>query len=175
MADLKSWMYKRKSIQFKSQQNSKSKTPRKTKQIAFLVDGRVDRNLKVIKSYIDTLEKRGKNVSLLFLTDHTDPDQISFQAFNKKAFSWYMFPKSQDVLNFIEHRFDILFCLNMDDVAEINIVNDLSLARFKIGMMPMHKEGFDLLINPKTEKNWEEYIQTLENTLSQLSLSPVLV
>lgn len=169
MTDLKQWMYRKKSILFKSQ-NSKSRKHNLSQKIAFLVDGRNEGNLKTINSYIKKLQDNGKDVSLLFLTDHSEPEKISFQAFNKKSFTWYLIPKSEIVKDFIFSNFDMLICFNDNNLPEINAIVDMSHANFKIGVLKNHSMIFDLVINPVHENNWGDYINTLENTLEQLKV-----
>ncbi len=174
MKDLKKWMYKKKSHQFKSQ-NSKVSRHNLSQKIAFLVDGRSDVNLKTIQKYIKKLQERGKDITLLFLTDHAQPEQISFQAFNKKAFNWFYIPKAQIVLDFIAREFDLLICFNTENVIELNSIMDLSKARFKIGVIAGESDLYHLTINPVKEDTWSDYIGVLERTLDQLSVKPELV
>ncbi len=167
MVDLKMWMYKRKSIQFKSQ-NSKTQKHNFSQKIAFLIDGRSDQNLKTVSAYIKKLQQKGKEVSLLFLTDHANPEQINFQAFNKKSFNWFYIPKAPVILDFVERNFDLLISFNVDNIPELSAIVDLSRARFKIGIVKENSDLFDLAINPVREDNWDDYIRTLERTMSQL-------
>lgn len=169
MEDLKKWMYNRKSIQFKSQ-NSKTSTHNQARRIAFVVDGRKESNLKTIQSYIKKLQERGKDVSLIFMTDHAEPEQISFQAFNKKSFTWYRIPKAPVIVDFIDSDFDLLICINMDKIQELDAIVDLSNAKFKIGVISEHSELYNLVINPVNEQVWTDYIKMFENTLQQLSM-----
>lgn len=168
MKNLKVWMYNKKSIQFRSQNNKKTQKHNYSQKIAFLVDGRSDVSLKTLNKYIKKLEEKDKFVSLLFMTDHAEPEKISFQAFNKKSFTWYNIPKSQIVIDFIKKEFDMLICFNEHDLPEINAIMDLSHATFKIGVINNHADYYDLIINPVREETWADYISTLENTLEQL-------
>lgn len=169
MKDLKQRMYNRKSIQFKSKNSSKTQI-NKSKRIAFLVDGRSDISLKILNQYIKKLEAKGKYVSLLFMTDHAEPEKISFQAFNKKSFTWYNIPKAQVIIDFITKDYDMLICFNENHLEQIDAIVDLSNAKFKIGVINGNNECFDLVINPVREECWADYIKTLENTLDQLSV-----
>jgi hypothetical protein len=174
MMDLKQWMYDRKSIQFKSK-NSKSSKHNNSQRIAFLFDGRSDQNLKIVQDYMKKLQDKGKDVDYIFLTDHAEPEQISFQAFNRKSFNWYFIPKSNLLLDFIDTSFDILICFNIENIKELDSLVDLSSARFKVGVIKDHSENYNLVINPVKEQDWRDYIKTLEKTLAQLSTNPELV
>ena len=167
--DLKSWMYNRKRTQFKSEHNKKSRHNYSQK-IAFLVDGRVDQNLKTIESYIRKLQNMGKDISLLYLTDHAIPEQISFQAFNNKSFNWYFIPKAPVVIDFVRKEFDMIISFNPERIPELDAIMDLSNAKFKIGVINGHSDLFDLVINPVKENTWKSYIKVLEDTLDQLSV-----
>jgi len=173
MANLKSWMYNRNRIQFK-QKNPKIKGHNPSDRIAFLVDGRQSEKLKVIEKYIDHLQQIGKDITLLFLTDHTHPEQVSFQAFNQKSFTWYHIPKAPVVIDFIQKDFDLLISFNDEQIPEIKAIVDLSNAKFKIGIMEGHSNLFDLVINPLKAYDWSNYIKTLEKTLDQLSTERVM-
>ena len=171
--DLKKWMYDKKSVQFKSK-NSKFSQHNKSHRIAFLFDGREDANLKLLKAYTRKLQEAGKDVNYLFLTDHADPEQISFQAFNKKAFNWYNIPTAHTVLDFIDKDFDVLICFNTDDLKEFNSIMDLSNAKFKVGIMHGHSEIYNLVINPQQGDDWYDHLAVLERTLGQLSMETVI-
>lgn len=167
--DVKSWMYNRKRLQFKSNHN-KNSAHNLSQRIAFLVDGRADKNLKTMEAYIRQLQNIGKDVSLLYLTDHAHPEQISFQAFNSGSFNWYYIPKSPVVIDFVRKDFDMLISLNPDRIPELDAIIDLSHAKFKIGILHDHSDLFDLVINPVRENNIPSYIRVLEETLDQLSV-----
>ena len=167
MMNLKTWMYNRNRINFKSQHNKKSKH-NLSQRIAFLVDGRKDSDLKIIEAYVKKLQHLGKDISLLFLTDHTSPEQISFQAFNAKSFNWYYIPKSPVVIDFIKKDFDLIISFNTENIPELNAIMDLSNAQFKIGVIHDHSDLYDLVINPVKENSWKAYIKILEETLDQL-------
>ena len=174
MMDLKQWMYDRKSVQFKSK-NSKSSKHNNSHKIAFLFDGRSDINLKIVQNYTKRLQDQGKDVNYIFLTDHAEPEQISFQAFNRKSFNWFYIPKSNLLLDFIDTEFDLLISFNVEQIREIDALVDLSSARFKVGIINGHSENYNLVINPVKEQDWRDYIRTLEKTLTQLSINPELV
>ncbi len=167
--DLKSWMYNRNRSQFKSDNKRVSKH-NLSQRIAFLVDGRIDQNLKTIEAYIRKLQNTGKDVTLLYITDHANPEQISFQAFNSKSFNWYYIPKTPVVIDFIRKDFDMIVSFNPDRIPELDAIIDLSNAKFKIGVINGHSELFDLVINPVNENTWKSYINILEQTLDQLSV-----
>jgi hypothetical protein len=162
-------MYNRNRVQFKSS-NNKVSTHNLSQRIAFLVDGRIDQNLKIIEAYIRKLQNIGKDVSLLYLTDHPHPEQISFQAFNSKSFNWYYIPKAPVVLDFVRKDFDMIISFNPERIRELDAIIDLSNAKFKIGIIHDHSDLFDLVINPVKENNWHSYIKVLEETLDQLSV-----
>lgn len=170
--DLKSWMYNKKRSQFKSE-NKKKEEHNLSQKIAFLVDGRVDQNLKIIESYIKNLQNMGKDISLLYLTDHAVPEQISFQAFNQKSFKWYYIPKAPVVIDFVRKNFDMIISFNPDRIPELDAIIDLSNAQFKIGVIHGHSDIFDLVINPVKENSWRSYIKVLEETLDQLCVKKV--
>ena len=174
MEDLKRWMYQKKRIQFKSQ-NSKSKSLNPSQKIAFVIDGRNETDLRNAQKYLKRFQEKGKEVSLIFLTEHAEPEKISFQAFNKKSFTWYRIPKAPVLMDFVATPFDLLICFNMEDVPELYAISDLSAALFKIGLIPGESEIFDLVINPVHEQGWNDYFRLLDRTLEQLSLEPVLV
>ncbi len=174
MEDLKQWMYKRKSVQFKSQ-NSKTNAHNRTRKIGFVVDGRNESNLKTIQSYVKLLQDRRKDISLIFLTDHAEPEKVSFQAFNKKSFTWYRIPKAPVLIDFIDSAFDMLICINMERIPELNAIVDLSHAKFKVGVTSDESELYNLTLVPTREKTWEEYIGMMEKTIRQLSMEMELV
>jgi hypothetical protein len=162
-------MYNRNRAQFKSD-NKKVSNHNLSQRIAFLVDGRVDQNLKIIESYIRKLQNLGKDVTLLYLTDHANPEQVSFQAFNSKSFNWYYIPKAPVVIDFIRKDFDMIISINPEQIPELDAIIDLSNAKFKTGVIPGHNDLFDLVINPVNENTWQSYIKILEDTLDQLSV-----
>jgi len=167
MTKLKSWMYNKKRTTFKKHNVSKQHH-NPSERIAFLVDGRNEGEMRTINAYIKKLQQRGKDISLLYITDHSQPEQISFQAFNKKSFNWYYIPKSPVVIDFIQKDFDLLISFNTELIPELEAIMDLSNAKFKIGIMDGHSDLYDLVINPMQEKTWKAYIEILEATLDQL-------
>ncbi len=167
-------MYRRKRVQFKRENPHKNKH-NPSDRIAFLIDGRNPVNLKVIEDYINHLQQIGKDISLLYLTDHAHPEQVSFQAFNQKSFTWYYIPKAPVVIDFIQKDFDLLINFNDENIPELNAIIDLSNAKFKIGVMEGHSDLYDLVINPGQDKSWKAYIRILENTLDQLSVGKSMV
>ena len=80
----------------------------KATSIGFLFED--DSNYKITKTFIETLTKEGKSVSILIKSD--EKEIISEKHFTSKQCKWFGKIENENVVKFINTPFDYLFLLN---------------------------------------------------------------
>ncbi len=89
--------------------------------------------------------------------------------FSKQDFSWLGQPKSAEVLDFINTKFDLLIDISLSDKLEAQAVRALSLARFKSGWSSSEPNYFDLGIDISKQQEPSYLAEQIIHYLNELN------
>lgn len=123
--------------------------------VVFSADAMSD--MELIKQFITDIEKNGKKViSLGYVTIHGFEKNNShnfseFDFFYPKDLTYLYKPKGNNVKRFIRTEFDILICLNHQNIFTLNYIAALSRAKFRIGQYHANfVQSYDFMIDTKS-------------------------
>ncbi len=108
------------------------------KEIGILYDATEDKDYELIKNYVRDMRSLSKEVIALGYFNKKELPNTRFMKlgldfFSQKALNWRMKPNHPIVNNFINRKFDILICLNVERSIPLQYVSSLTNASFKIG------------------------------------------
>ncbi len=141
--------------------------------VLFLLEseGKFNQLDKLIKELI----ARGKDVKMIgFFPEKIIPNffiqKLKIDIFTKKDTNLLGFPKSEVVREFIEHDFDLLIDLTVDDILPIEYISGMSRAGFKAGRYRDEMvKVFDLMISKPQDMSFEAYINSMIGYISILN------
>ncbi|MCS6967415.1 MAG: hypothetical protein RMJ44_03230 [Cytophagales bacterium] len=120
-----------------------------------------------LASIVQGLQKEGKDVSLLaYFEDNIPHFHFPFEAFTSRQMDWLGNIRSEKVHQFIEKKFDFLFCFNEQPCQVTDLILAQSNAHCRVGLYQKGKEPFyELMFIPDQQASYEQVIhQVIEYT-----------
>ncbi|MEN7549214.1 hypothetical protein AAG747_14920 [Rapidithrix thailandica] len=102
-----------------------------------------------INQFVQGLKRDGKKVETLTFFDRTEdsPYDFPFNFFTEKDISNFGVFTSSKIHNFIEKKFDYLFCINLDEFEPFDLILSASKAKCRIGKYDEQRaQLFELMI-----------------------------
>lgn len=127
-----------------------------------------------LNQFVDTLVKDHKRVRALtyFERVHSNPYQFKFDYFTQKDISMLGEVRSEKFSQFIDFRFDYLFCVSRQVFLPFEYILMRCNAKFRVGF---HQEGkehlFDLMIQPQPDASLQMLLAQLYEYTQKISLS----
>ncbi|GAB7089365.1 DUF6913 domain-containing protein [Marinifilum fragile] len=158
--------------------NKLSKSPRKkefhnlqsAKNIGILFDTLDDKNYPTVKKFFDDLSKKGFQVQAVgWINANELPDfgvaqKIIF--YTNKDVKWSGEPISEELINFMNKRFDLLFILSDSNHISFRYIAELAAAACKVGSASDQSGRLDLMINQGNNKSIDNLITESLNYLT---------
>jgi len=141
---------------------------------ALVFDIADEENFRLIKEFSKFLEKLGIKTDLLgYVPDKEIPGGLllweNCEIFCMNDLDFYFRPKTEPVQKFINHPYDILFDLSMNNFFPLTYTTVLSQARFKTGRYKESLNDSDLMINIDGEPSLGFLIEQTKNYVSILN------
>ena len=130
------------------------------KEVGLLFSNVNDDNHKAINYFVKLLKKDGKNVkALAFFEDkHSNPYDVRFDFFTAKDIIKGQISSLQ-VNEFVERRFDYLYCISLHPFPVFDFIMERSQAKCRIGKYDEnHINSYDLMVEPSSENDSVELI-----------------
>jgi len=127
-----------------------------------------------LNRFVDRLVWDHKRVRALtwFEKFHSNPYQFKFDFFTQKEISWLGNIKNEKVSQFIDFRFDYLFCVSRQVFLPFEYILMRSNARFRVGFFEEGKEHlFDLMIQPPSDAPLQALLEQMYEYTQKISLS----
>ncbi|MDJ1473261.1 hypothetical protein QNI19_32385 [Cytophagaceae bacterium DM2B3-1] len=127
-----------------------------------------------LNQFVEGLMKDHKRVRALtfFENYHSNPYQFKFDFFTKKEISLFGDIQNEKVSQFIDFRFDYLFCVSRQVFLPFEYILMQSHAKFRVGF---HEEGkeylFDLMVEPPQDASLQTLLAQLYEYTQKISLS----
>ena len=155
-----------------------SKNPRKkefhnlqsAKNIGILFDTLDDKNYPSVKKFYNDLSKKGLNVQAVgWINANELPDfgvaqKIIF--YTNKDVKWSGEPISEELINFMNKRFDLLFILSDSNHISFKYIAELAVAACKVGSASDQSSRLDLMIDQGENKSIDNLITECLNYLT---------
>jgi len=150
----------------------KTHTISSAKIIGLLFDASLDKNREEVVHFISSMEKAGKKIRVLGYFNTRQPTPAhTFDAFTLKETTWTRKPKSEKAQEFGGEKFDLLICLNPDELPALEWIAVQSPAAMKIGSPTTHPNDFDLQLEIPSGKGPRYFMEQLNLYLDKIVLS----
>ncbi|MBK6623171.1 MAG: hypothetical protein IPG32_20765 [Saprospirales bacterium] len=141
----------------------------KARSIGILFDGTELSSRDVVLGYADQLKKTGKSVRLLaFMDNRAESESFPFHFFNRKNLDWLMRPTGHYVKEFLDHPFDILLNLSMEENPALEYIAALSQAHFRVGVFSRTTHCYELMIDLPVSQKLPDLIVQIEFFLQKM-------
>lgn len=151
------------------QRRRKIHTLKSARSIGILFDATSETNRKELLQFAAALEKSGKKIRLLgFINGQNPPEQSLFPQFTQKDRRWTGIPNSEALSAFVADSFDVLLCLNPEQVLLLDWAAAAAQAAMKIGTFTEHPNDFDMLLETPAEKGIRFFIDQLDLYLNKI-------
>lgn len=148
--------------------NRSAVTWKGAKSIGILFDANEPDRRKHILKYADNLRKKGKQVRLLgYLSQQQEGEEFSFRTFTPKEQDWRYCPKGEEVTDFMNQSFDLLFFLGLTTSLWSEYITALSKAQLRVGPPTEHTYAYDLMIEVPEKAGLSAFITQMENLLGK--------
>ena len=151
-------------------QSKQKRNPRKkefhnlesAKNIGILFDTLDDKNYSIAKKFSEDLAQKGYNVQTVGWIDAVElPDfgvaqKILF--YTNKDVKWNGEPISEELIEFVNKKFDLFFIFTESDHFSIKYITHLSKAACKIGSLTENCVHLDLMIDQGKNKSIENLV-----------------
>ncbi len=139
--------------------------------VTFVVNS--EEELKQIKEAIKIISKSQAEIVALGYIPHKKPEdyylsQKGLNFFSNKDTDWLYRPKTEQVKEFMETPFDMLFDLGSAHLYPMQYILELSRAKFKIGWFG-ESEPFDFMMNMKKEQGIAYFCEQAITYLTNLN------
>ena len=126
-----------------------------------------------LKNFLHYLTQRGIKYFVLGYFDREDiPDNFLYlkniDFITKKDLNFLFIPQSLTVEKFIEEPFDMIINCTPARYFALEYILQMSIAKFKVGIVDKEKSGYDLMIDISKERTIEYFFKNLEIYLSNL-------
>lgn len=130
------------------------------KTVGLFFDGTEIEQQHIAQAFAEKLKSQGKQVRLLAYLhlDVADGD-FPFPSFTKKQVDWAMRPKAPALDDFLNHPFDLFFCLSTRSDILSDYVALLVRAGLKVGPVSEKTTAYDLMVDAKPNLGLERFIQ----------------
>lgn len=141
------------------------------KSIGILYDATNDHDYELMKNYVKELRGASKDVIALGYFNQKELPSMRFMKlgldlFTKKSLDWKQKPKGSVVSSFLDKKFDILICFNLDRSVPLSYLASQANAIFKIGRYEKTFAGmFDFMIKPETQPTLKQMMEQVDHYL----------
>lgn len=127
---------------------------------------------KTALEFADRLRREGKKVTLLAWQpdEKAAPSDHPFPVFGPKEVDWYTRPKREEVLQFMDQPFDLLFFLNTQSDRLSDFIAVGSRASCKLGPLSEHPAAYDLMIDVAPGAELRIFIQQIMAILEKTNV-----
>lgn len=152
----------------------------RARNIGILYDATIDQDFELMKNYVREIRGLSKEVIALgYYSQKELPGtrfmKLGLDLFTRKSLDWRLRPKGAVVSNFMQRKFDILICFNLDHSIPISHLALQSDAIFKIGRYDGRvKNVLDFMIKTTQPVNLKQmmdqvnhYLKLIKNESSQ--------
>jgi hypothetical protein len=130
----------------------------------------IDERNRLLK-YAEQLKKQGKKVHLLAYVDELmELESLSFPAYNTKGLRWDGIPKAENVLEFIDQSFDLLFHISSTTSPHEAYITALSKAQLRVGPHTDCTDCYDLMIGLSAKAGMDQFIRQMELLLGKTNI-----
>lgn len=141
----------------------------KAHSIGILFDATELSSREAVLGYADQLKAAGKSVRLLaYFDNRVESESFPFHFFNKKNVDWLLRPTGHNVKEFLDHPFDILLNLSMEENPALEFIAALSQAHFRVGAFSKAIHCYDLMIDLPHSKSLPDLIKQIEFYLPKM-------
>lgn len=127
-----------------------------------------------LNQFVDGLVRDHKRVRALTYFDrpHSNPYQFKFDYFTQKEISMLGEVRNEKFSQFIDFRFDYLFCVSRQVSLPFEYILMRCNAKFRVGFYEEGKEHlFDLMIQPQEDASLKDLLTQLYEYTQKISLS----
>jgi hypothetical protein len=177
-ANIRRWAYQRSldRLQATTKRQEQAMNLDRAQTIAILFDAnQLDEREQVIR-YAEQLRKRNKRVRLLGFLDLTDKEATyPFHAFSRKEVDWARRPRGAEVEDFLNHNYDLFFCLHATSNPVFEYLAVGVKAALKIGPVAQYPASYDLMIDLGEQASPRQLIEQAEAILKKTNVEPLTV
>jgi len=162
-----------KNIQNKIQENPRKKefhNLNSAKSIGILFDTLDDKNYGIIKKFATDLIKKNYKVTAIGWVNANELPEFgiaqTISLYTNKDYKWNGDPIAEEINEFIDQKFDLLFVLSQSENISISYISKLSKAACKVGAHNNDCEHLDLMIQQTKNKSIENLIEESLNYLA---------
>lgn len=103
------------------------------------------------------LEKQQKQVHILGYKPHKKKEEVlPAHVFSKESIGWNFIPDSSLVDGFVREEFDVLICLQQENLLPLEYIMAMSRASFRIGKhFEAQEENYELMIHMDASENMQ--------------------
>jgi hypothetical protein len=121
--------------------------------------------------FAESLEKRAKKVKLLgFFDNKMEGESFPFPFYTLKDLDWTRCPLGEEVKQFLDQKFDLLFVLRPQVAIHMEYIAALAYAHLKVGPCTEHTYCFDLMIDADPKQPLSHFISQAEQLLKQTNV-----
>ncbi len=137
----------------------------KAERIGILYDSTNERHYLIIKKLVKEIRDQHKEVLALGYYDRRELPAARFAKlgldfFTRKSVNWIRKPSHTVVNNFINTRFDILICLNIESCFPLKYISARTPARFKIGRWDRRNEPYcDMMVHADAGLSMGKFVE----------------
>lgn len=122
-----------------------------------------------VLQYAGQLKEMGKSVRLLaYFDNRVESESFPFHFFNKKNIDWLYRPTGHSVKEFLDHPFDILLNLSMEENPALEYIAALSQAHFRVGAFSKAIHCYELMIDLPPSQSLPDLIKQIEFFLPKM-------
>jgi hypothetical protein len=121
-----------------------------------------------LSAFYQKLQERNIDVKVIgYYPDKILPDKYTairyLSCLNREEVNFFYIPVTNEALEFIEFRFDILIDINFKKVLPLHYISSLSMARLKIGLYGGDEIStpYDLMMDMQRPVNIENYLNEI--------------
>lgn len=139
--------------------------------IGILFNSPDDESFIRVKDFLSFLSTHNlKVIALGYVPSNKIPENLLLRKginfFCDKDLNWYYKPKNEAINQFINHQFDILIDLSLNDYFPLYYIGCLSDSSFKIGRQSEKYQYQDLMINIRKNHSIEYLIEQIRHYLT---------
>ena len=137
----------------------------KAKTALIIIDGTDSASEKNVLDFIDFLKQNNIRVDCVNYIDKKEFDgkkNPKHIIISKKNLNGLGMPKQKEFADLFEQPYDLLFDFSIKPHFAVQCIVELSMARFKIGMLPGTSTAFDFMIDLGKSKTISEYIKQIK-------------
>ena len=141
-----------------------------TQSIGILFDASQIEYREAVEQFIDHLRRRGKKVKALgYINEKQKQAFFAFQHFSNKELDFALRPKEEEILDFQNENFDILFNLYFGSPYPLQYISALSKATFRVGPSTEQTYCYDLMLQTNKDKDLHHFISQAESLLKKMN------